>query len=583
MIMKKSVKFSLTLVAAATLAATSANAANTKEVSLKANGAPSLQELAEKRKVNRASPARNIERRNVVTSNAAESTETNVNYRTINGSNNNLEHHELGETHTQLSRYSFSDYADGISAVNGADRPNVRHISNALFGRQNADTPNYKNASDLLWQWGQFIDHDFGLTEGVHPEEPADIAIPTGDKWFDPESTGTVTMALNRSIYDEHTGTSTENPREQINEITTWIDASNVYGSDVERATALRANDGTGRLAVSEGNLMPFNVDGLPNAGGSGANLFLAGDVRANEQIGLTAMHTLFVREHNRLADIIRAEDPSLSGEEVYQKARKLVSGMVQSITYNEFLPILLGENALDTYDGYDSSVDPSMSNEFTTAAFRLGHSLLNKRILRLDENLNDVGSLRLRRAFFRPDHITKKGIDVVLRGQAMQVAQEIDAFVIPDVRNFLFGKPGDGGFDLVALNLQRGRDHGIPTYNDVRESMGLPRVTKFNQISSVKKVKRRLKAAYENVDQIDLWVGGLAEDNVEGSMVGELFQEIMKRQFEALRDGDRFWYQNDLTDADLSLVHNRTLADVIKDNTTVGDEIGKSAFIVEW
>lgn len=580
--MRKSVKFSLTLVAAATLAATSANAADTKEVTLKANGVPSLQELAKTKKVNRASPARNIERRDVTTSNATSATETDVNYRTINGSNNNLEHHERGESHTQLIRYSDFDYADGISAVNGADRPNVRHVSNELFGRQNKDTPNYKNASDLLWQWGQFIDHDFGLTEGVHPEEPADITIPTGDKWFDPESTGTVTLPFNRSIYDEHTGTSTDNPREQINEITTWIDGSNVYGSDIERASALRANDGTGRLAVSEGNLMPFNTAGLPNAGGSGAELFLAGDVRANEQIGLTSMHTLFVREHNRLADIIRAEDPSLSGEEVYQKARKLVSGLIQSVTYNEFLPLLLGEGAMGAYEGYDPTVDPSMANEFTTGAFRLGHSLLNKKILRLDENLNDVGSLRLRRAFFRPDHITRKGIDVVLRGQAMQVAQELDAFVIPDVRNFLFGKPGDGGFDLVALNLQRGRDHGLPSYNDIREAMGLPRVTKFNQISTVTKVKRRLKAAYENVDQIDLWAGGLAEDNVEGSMVGELFQAIMVRQFKALRDGDRFWYQNDLNDADQALVHNRTLADIIKDNTTVGDEIGASAFIVE-
>ncbi|MCY7296304.1 peroxidase family protein [Alteromonas sp. a30] len=580
--MRKSVKFSLTLVAAATLAATYANAANSLDTVVKPTTSTTLQEASKERKINRASPARNIDRSNVVTTNATDAEQTSINYRTINGSNNNLSDPEMGETHTHLSRLSRAAYADGISEVNGADRPNVREISNLIFGRQNADTPNFKNASDLLWQWGQFIDHDFGLTEGTHPEEPADIIIPTGDKWFDPDSTGTATLAFNRSIYDETTGTTPNNPREQINEITTWIDGSNVYGSDAQREAFIRANDGTGMLKVSDRNLLPFNTAGLPNAGGSGAELFLAGDVRANEQIGLTAMHTLFVREHNRLAIAIKYLNPSLSGDEIYQKVRKLVGAEIQKITYEEFLPILLGENALPEYTGYNPDIHVAMSNEFTTAAFRLGHSLLNKKILRLDKDLNDVGSLRLRRAFFRPDHIIKKGIDVVLRGQAMQVAQEIDAFVIPDVRNFLFGQPGDGGFDLVALNLHRGRDHGLPTYNDVREAIGLPRITAFNQISSVQKVKNRLKAAYPTVDDIDLWVGGLAEDNFGDAMVGETFFNIMVQQFKDLRDGDRFFYLNDLSDDELALIADTTLAKVIKNNTNVGDEIGPSAFIVE-
>ena len=107
-------------------------------------------------------------------------------------------------------------------------------------------------------------------------------------------------MSFNRSLYDPDTGTGLDNPRQQINEISAWIDASNVYGSDLERATALRTLDGTGRLKTSAGNLLPFNTEGFANAGGSGPTLFLAGDVRANEQIGLTAMHVLFMREHNR-------------------------------------------------------------------------------------------------------------------------------------------------------------------------------------------------------------------------------------------------------------------------------------------
>ncbi len=74
--------------------------------------------------------------------------------------------------------------------------------------------------------------------------------------------------------------------------------------------------------------------------------MFLAGDIRANEQVGLTSVHTLFMREHNRLADLIKAVDPGLSDEDIYQKARKIVGAQMQIITYNEFLPALLGDAA---------------------------------------------------------------------------------------------------------------------------------------------------------------------------------------------------------------------------------------------
>ena len=136
-------------------------------------------------------------------------------------------------------------------------------------------------------------------------------------------------------------------PRQQLNEITAWVDGSNVYGSNQERADALRTLDGTGKLKTSDGNMLPFNVDGLPNAGGSGPNLFLAGDVRANEQLGLTAMHTLFVREHNRLAEKIGAQRSNWDGDRIYEKARQLVGAQIQVITYNEFLPALLGKRAM--------------------------------------------------------------------------------------------------------------------------------------------------------------------------------------------------------------------------------------------
>ena len=333
----------------------------------------------------------------------------------------------MGSKEQQLLRLVSADYADDISEMAGESRFSARAISNAVSS-QSESIPNEHNASDYVWQWGQFVDHDFTLSGGVDPAEPANILVPIGDPYFDPDSSGTQTISLNRTIYDTQTGTSTENPRQQINEITSWIDASNVYGSDEERAYALRTNDGTGRLKTSEGNFLPFNEEGFSNAGGSSAELFLAGDVRANEQVGLTVMHTLFMREHNWQARRIRNANRNLSGEEIYQRAREIVAAEIQVITYYEYLPTLLGPRALSRYRGYDDTIDASIANEFSNAIFRYGHSALSPTLKRIDADGETIeeGDVELRNGFFAPQRITDEGgIEPFLRGLASQVSQK--------------------------------------------------------------------------------------------------------------------------------------------------------------
>lgn len=504
-------------------------------------------------------------------------------FRSIDGIGNNIDDPTMGAAGIQLIRIVPADYSDGVETLSGADRPSPRAISN-IVNAQTEPFPNNLNASDYVWQWGQFLDHDLDLTDGIDPPEAADIIVPTGDPDFDPFATGAVNIGFNRSIYDLETGTATDNPRQQLNEITAWIDASNVYGSDSERADALRNHDGSGHLKTSDGNLLPFNVDGLPNAGGDSPELFLAGDVRANEQLGLTAMHTLFVREHNRLADRISERNPGLSGDEIYERARRIVGAQMQVITYREYLPALMGHDALAPYNGYQTDVDGSISNLFSTAAYRYGHSALSSTILRLNAQGEEIeaGHLALRDAFFSPQRlITENGIAPILRGLANQVCQAIDPYVIDDVRNFLFGPPGAGGFDLASLNIQRGRDHGLPSYNDVREALGFNRARRFADITSNIDLQARLAAAYGNVNDVDVWVGGLAEDPLPGAMVGRLVFTVLKDQFEALRDGDRFWYQLTLTPEELNDVENTRLADIIRRNTNIGDEIANDVFHV--
>lgn len=497
-------------------------------------------------------------------------------YRTITGHDNNQRNEDMGAIYTQLQRLLPADYADDVSDMPGSDRKSAREVSN-IMSAQTGNLENNLGASDYLWQWGQFLDHDIDLTEGTDPAENEYIEVPENDPYFIPGET----MAFNRSLYDKATGE--KKSRQQLNEITAWIDASNVYGSEEERALALRMLDGTGRLKISAGNLLPFNTEGFPNAGGENAELFLAGDVRANEQVGLTAMHTLFVREHNRLATELASQNTNWSGEQIYQKARQLVGAQMQAITYNEYLPELLGDSALQSYRGYSSRIDARIMNCFSTAAYRYGHSALSPQLLRLnnDGSVSDVGHLPLRSAFFSPDRIRfEGGIEPILLGLAHQKAQKIDILIIDDVRNFLFGTPPANGFDLAALNIQRGRDHGLPTYNEFRRAMGMRTARRFSDISRDSEVQFRLAQAYESVDDIDLWVGGLSEDNVRGSHVGELFHRIITKQFEYLRDGDRYWYQRTLSRREIRDIESTRLADIIRRNTDIGEVLQDNVFV---
>ncbi len=503
--------------------------------------------------------------------------------RAFDGRRNNAANPAWGMAGTALLKKAANSYDDGVSAPT-TSRPNARTISNLVVA-QDSSVPNSSGATDIVWQWGQFIDHDITLSLD-NADESFPIAVPADDPVFDPLGTGEATIAVSRSVFDPETGTSTANPRRQANDITAFIDASQVYGSDRARAQALRTYDGTGKLRTSSGgSLLPYNTGGLENEGGSNRpTLFAAGDLRVNEQIGLIAMHTLFVREHNRLAEALAADNADLSGDEIYELARKIVGAHIQNITFSEFLPLLLGDDAIGEYSGYDADVDPTIASEFSAAAYRVGHTLLSPMLNLVDDD-GESEKISLASSFFSPSFYKSRDIAEVLRGFAAQKAQEVDSLVINEVRNFLMRAPNGPAFDLPALNIQRGRDHGIGDYNTVRDAYGLSEVESFADITSNSDVQQTLTDAYGDVDDLDLWPAALAEDHLEGASVGETLQAVIGDQFRRLRDGDRFWFENDpyfvANRALLDEVRSTTLADIIRRNTSVGDELSNNAFVV--
>ena len=273
--------------------------------------------------------------KNVIPSTTSES-------RSYDGTGNNLSNTELGSTDEQLLRVAPAAYADGVSSPAGSDRPNPRTISNLLDAQEDDSLLSERDLSAYVYVWGQFIDHDISLTSSpTSGKESLDIAIPAGDEFFDPDGSGDAKLSFTRSRFDATTGTNSSNPREQVNQITAWIDGSMVYGSSKATADSLRTFSG-GKLIMSSGNLLPLSASGM----------FSAGDVRANENIELTALQTLWVREHNYWAGKIVTANPTATDEQVFQQARSIVIAEIQAITYNEWLPALLGRGALDRYNG---------------------------------------------------------------------------------------------------------------------------------------------------------------------------------------------------------------------------------------
>ncbi|MGI0021406.1 MAG: peroxidase family protein [Nitrososphaeraceae archaeon] len=503
-------------------------------------------------------------------------------YRTIDGSGNNLSNPSWGKPLQQLFRMASSDYFDDKSIPRGNDPstlPSARAISNKVVA-QISSIPNPQGASDMLWQWGQIMDHDLDLTT---PSSGAfNIIIPPDDLTFTLGST----MPLTRSSFDGSTGTT--NPREQINQVTAFIDGSMVYGSDKDRNDFIRdlaANNG--KLKLDSNGLLPLNTINLPNGNGPNpANImFVAGDVRVNEQAGLTVLHTLLVREHNRLVDEIKLKTGITNANTLYEEAKIILEGEIQHITYNEFLPILLGQNYMPApYSGYHPNVNPQVANEFSTAGFRVGHTLLSSELERFNEDgtIHPKGHLSLKAAFFNPQIVKLEGIEPILRGLAVGKSEKIDNFVIDEVRNFLFGEPAlMGGFDLASLNIQRGREHGLPSYNQFRSDLGLGSKTTFDAVTGGDQVlAAKLASVYASVDDIDLWVGGLSEPPVSGGMVGETFAIILQDQFERVRDGDRYWYQNrGLNSMQLDMIEHTLLSDIIRRNTDI-ESIQQNVFL---
>jgi hypothetical protein len=602
--------------------------------------------------------------------------------RSLSGAGNNILNPNLGAANTNYVRVAPAAYADGISTQrSGSTAPNARYVSNRVFNDSGQDLFSERGISQWGWAWGQFIDHTLGLASAGTENDNISTTASDPLEGFRNDF-GSITMTRDQPA--SGTGTSVHNPRQQVNTVNSFISAWNVYGGTASREDWMRNGPDDGNLNDSQATLMlpggylptesargdvadapHMNLDGFLT--GDPADAAVAGDVRANENAGLTAIQTLFAREHNRIVGLL---PNALSSQQKFEIARRVVGAEEQYVTYNEFLPAMGVK--IPSYTGYKPNVDPSESNEFATVGYR-AHSQIHGDI----ETERPVGywsaatlaemsqeglavqppedgvqevDIPINLAFFNPGIVPLVGEGPILDAFGDESEYKNDEQIDNTLRSLLFRVPspktgdpsqcfGDpidaeaagcfqGVQDLGAIDLQRGRDHGIPTYNALRAAYGLAPKASFTAITgestdalpagltinspsildftSLKDVNgkslplgtqegatsgtrrstlaSRLKAIYGSVNNVDAFVGAYSEPHVKGAEMGELNLAIWTKQFTNTRDGDRFFYLNDpllpLIQSDFGITYKHTLQQIIDANSDAGVNNGANVFI---
>jgi peroxidase len=474
-------------------------------------------------------------------------------FRPIGGGHNNLLHPEFnavpGSAELAIAPLRFAD----STRLDPMPGPNPRIVSNTIAGGASGGGDDSQTtdsvASAWLYVFGQFVDHDLDLESSLPTGPRIDIVVPRGDPFF-PE--GSV-IKLTRDIKSPATNTV-------INTVAGYLDLSQLYGSTAEIAASPRARDGPLKTSHDGEALQIINGQ------------FVAGDPRVGENPELGMVTMLFMREHNYWVAELKRQHPDWTGNQFYDMAKAITTAEYQNIIYTEYLPVLIGP-VLGPYLGYDPRVNAQVSQEFSTAAFRVGHTQVSETQSGRDNDGKITYTQSLAQAFFNtPEETLHNGVNALMRNVTAEFSQATDVYTVPVLRNLLFA-PLPGGnvdqVDLIAIDIQRERDVGLGTLNQTRKALGLAPHASFAALTLDQGLQLQFQALYGDIDQVDLFMGGQAERHAAGAVVGETFQAIIARQFHALRVGDRFFWANQGFDRDTAaMIAQTTLSELIKRNT---------------
>ncbi|NXV54229.1 DUOX2 oxidase, partial [Uria aalge] len=500
---------------------------------------------------------------------------------------NNLLHHSRGVVGARLLRLLPANYADGVyQALQEPHVPSARQLSNTV-ARGPSGLPSRRNTTVLAVFFGFHVLSDILETEKPGcPAEFLNIHIPPGDLVFDPAGTGDVVLPFQRIQWAMETGQSPNSPREQTNEVTGWLDGSSIYGPSHSWSDALRSFS-RGQLASGLDGSLPRETDGRvpmwkaldPSTGQGGPwGIYDLGSAWGNENRFLQAESIAWFRYHNHRATELAQMHPNWTDEDLFQHARKWVIATFQSIVLYEWLPTLLG-TSVPEYKGYQQHLDPSISPEFVVAARQFLATMVPPGIYKRDTQcrFQEVPSpggsfpaVRLCNSYWsrestRLQQAEPVDVDNLLLGMSSQIAEQEDNIVVEDLQDYWYGPLKYSRTDYVASWLQRGRDFGLPTYNQARERFGLKPLQNWSDLAPhlEQQVLEKVAALYANTTaRLELLPGGMLEAD------SSLFSAIILDQFVRLRDGDRFWFENTknglFTVEEIRKIRNTTFRDVL-------------------
>ncbi|KAL5499712.1 hypothetical protein EMCRGX_G011170 [Ephydatia muelleri] len=490
-------------------------------------------------------------------------------YRTFDGTCNNLDLPLNGAANRPMKQLLPPAYEDDVSLPVGYKQatsgqsfnppwPSPRLISWKLF--RDSDTAVGVPSTHMFMQWGQFLVHDTDFALSVanatcdcnFKPECLPILVSSDDEKFGLDSPhGGKCLDFVRSVPACKMESSAATfPRTPINSVTSYIDASMIYGNSKGVADSLRQFHG-----------------GLLKQGG---------EARVPQRIA------------RALADI----NPCWSDQKLYDTTRKIVGAKIQVITYSEYLPLLFGPHYntyVPPYDGYDPHCDATVSVPFATSAMRYGHSMVRPIFGRLNKGYKPlrIGPLKLAEAFSNPMlYYRSGGTDAILRGLLSFQSKAVDEFLSTVLTTQLFTKSkNELGKDLAATDIQRGRDQGQLPYRRWQtycENLHPANTARFQRDETIA-ILKWLYGEDGFKCGMDLWPAGLSEQRLPGAMVGPTFACILGRTFRDLRNCDRFWYENPSVftgDQLFELKEHSSLSKVICENADDIAQIQSNAFM---
>uniref|UniRef100_A0A0L8HBF3 Uncharacterized protein n=1 Tax=Octopus bimaculoides TaxID=37653 RepID=A0A0L8HBF3_OCTBM len=513
-------------------------------------------------------------------------------YRTADGSCNNLENPYWGKGITPFNRFQTPEYFDGLflprnTSVTGGALPEARAVT-IVMHRNSRISDFSQDVTHFTMIFGQFLNHDMLSTATFRNgldcctaedvEQCMPILLPNDDPYFGAFNRDCLpfTRALTTPPLNCQPGA-----KEVLNSQTSFIDCSQVYGSTREQSLSLRTMSNGLLLTTSaeDFDLLPVNNSSFCRVPDNFC--FITGDARANQNNMLLTLHTVFLREHNRIARFLRVVNPNLADEELFQESRRINIAQMQNIVYREYLPRILGVSAVQShglqllnsgFEEYNQNINPAINVAFSGAAFRFGHSTIRSTFS------NGVGQQILLSTSFNtndPFYVVDNAVGNFIRGLLVDQAQTTDRLLSDQVTDRLFESVPGQSLDLASMNIQRGRDVGLRPYIHWRQWCGLSFPRSFaDLVDHTEEEQIRLQRVYSDVADIDLWTGGLSERHMNGSNLGPTFACIIGRQFLLLKSGDRFWYENSgpqkFTSNQLAALRQSSQSRILCDNSNV-------------